>query len=289
MAKKSKHDLGIMRRFVRDAVVDRIATSKRQRRMKKRRNKIDDRPLAALLFGVGAEPGIGAAIAQRAASGGLKVYICGRSQDKLAATAESIRRSGGEVEVLICDVSQPDAIQAAFQRVAQDACRLDLVVHNVGTNRPKAFLDITPESMQKAWENDCRSGFLIGQQAVETMLEQTGTERGLGTVIFTGASASLRGKEGFATFAQAKAGLRMLAQAMAREYGPQGIHVVHTIIDGMVDGARLREHMPEMLNGRGEVGALNPQAIAETYWALHQQHRSVWTHEVDLRPHKEAW
>lgn len=289
MTVKSQHDLGIMRQFIGNTIRDRIDTAKRTRRLKKLQNQPDDRPRAAVVFGAGALPGIGAAVALRAAKGGLKVYVTGRTQEKLDATVAEIRDAGGDAESLLVDVAEPEQIAAAFKRLVADGCRLDLIVDNVGTNRPKPFLDITPELMEKCWVNDCRSGFLIGQQAVEIMLEQADAGHGRGTVLFTGASASLRGKANFAAFAQAKAGLRMLAQSMAREYGPQGIHIAHVIIDGIVDGARLRGFAPQFVDAQGEDGALDPAAIAEAYWHVHQQHRSAWTHELDLRPYKETW
>ncbi|MGB0955807.1 MAG: SDR family NAD(P)-dependent oxidoreductase [Panacagrimonas sp.] len=286
---KSAHDQGILKQFLGDVLRDRLASARRKKRLRKIDAMPDERQAAALIFGAGAMPGIGAAVAQRAAQGGYKVYLSGRNAEKLEATASSIRAAGGLAAALTVDVADPEQISAAFARVKADDCRLQLVVDNVGTNRPKPFLEITPELLEKCWVNDCRSGFLIGQHCVEFMLEQADNGNGRGTVLFTGASASLRGKAQFAAFAQAKAGLRMLAQAMAREYGPQGLHVAHIIIDGMVDGDRLRTIAPQYIQAQGEGGTLHPEAIAQAYWDIHQQHRSAWTHEVDLRPFKENW
>lgn len=289
MTIESKHDRGVMRQFISNAVRDRIDASKRSRRLKKTQSQPDTRRGAALIFGAGTLPGIGAAVALRIAEGGLTAYVTGRSEDKINATVKAIRAAGGEAQAIVVDVAVPAQITAAFDRVKADGYRLQLVVDNVGTNGLHSFLDLTAEMMEESWVNDCRSGFLIGQQAVKIMLEQSGEGNGRGTVLFTGASASLRGKAGFAAFAQAKAGLRMLAQSMAREYGPQGIHVAHVIIDGLVDGARLRGIWPELVEGQGEDGALNPEAIADAYWHVHSQHRSAWTHELDLRPFRENW
>ena len=182
------------------------------------------------------------------------------------------------------DARDANAIEAAFKRVDSDGYAADLVVHNVGTNRPRKFLDLTPEHLERSWEADCLSGFLVAQGALARMLP-----RGRGTLLFTGASASLRGKAGFGGFAATKAGLRMLAQSLAREFGPQGVHVAHIVVDGMVDGQRLRDALPGLLEHAGDDAALDPAAIADTYWQLYQQPRSTWTHELDLRPAQEAW
>lgn len=244
----------------------------------------DLRPKAALVFGAGALPGIGAAVAQRAAEGGLMAYVAGRNQEKLEATVAAIEAAGGKAKALRVDATSREQVDAAFAQVDKDGFCVDLVVHNVGTNRPGGFLDIKPEHLEKSWRADCLSGFYIGQAAVKVF-----QPRGEGTLIFTGASASLRGRAMFAQFAAAKAGLRSLAQAMAREFGPKGIHVAHIVIDGVVDGDRLRNIAPAWIDKQGEQGALDPAAIAESYWQVYKQHRTAWTHELDLRPFKENW
>ena len=244
----------------------------------------DDRPKAALIFGVGAPAGIGAAVARRASEGGLAVFVCGRSADKLERTATAIRESGGQATAVVADASDAEQIAAAFRQVDQAGFALELVVHNVGSNRPAPFLQIKAEQLERSWRADCLSGFFVGQQAIKAM-----QPNGRGSVIFTGASASLRGKAGFAEFAMSKAGLRSLAQSMARDFGPKGIHVAHVVIDGMVNGDRLRRLAPDLLDRQGLDGALSPDAIATCYWRLHQQHRSAWTHELDLRPFAENW
>lgn len=289
MGTKSEHDQGILRHFLRGAVRDQVEKTRRKLHRAQWEKRGDKRPHAALIFGVGAQPGIGAAVAARCAAGGMTAYLAGRNAEKVDATVSAIRQAGYRAEGFTVDASAPEDIQAAFSAVAADGCRLELVVHNVGTNRPTPFLDITPEGLEKRWAADCRSGFLIGQQAIKTMLEQGDSGRGRGTLLFTGASASLRGKANFALFAQAKAGLRMLGQALAREFGPEGIHVAHIIIDGVVDGSRLQEMFPDTREALGEEGTLDPDDIAEAYWNLYQQHRSAWTQEIDLRPFKENW
>ena len=244
----------------------------------------DERPKAALIFGAGALPGIGASVAQRAAAGGLMVYVTGRNQEKLNASVAEIEAAGGKAKALLVEATSREQVDAAFAQVDADGFCLDWVMHNVGTNRPGGFLDIKPEHLEKSWRADCLSGFYVGQAAVRVF-----QPRGEGTLIFTGASASLRGKAMFAQFASAKAGLRSLAQAMAREFGPKGIHVAHIVIDGIVDGDRLRNIAPAFIEKQGEQGALDPAAIAESYWQVYKQHKTAWTHELDLRPYKEIW
>lgn len=244
----------------------------------------DDKPRAAIIFGAGATPGIGAAIAQRVALGGLHVFVTGRNLEKVQSTADAINRNGGHATAIQVDATDADQIAAAFKQLDDAGFVVDLVIHNVGTNRHAKFLDITADKLERSWRADCLSGFLIGQQAIERM-----QPNGRGTLLFTGASASLRGKAGFALFATAKAGLRSLAQSMAREYGPKGIHVAHIIVDGMVDGDRLQNFIPQVLDKLGKDGSLNPEAIAETYWHVYQQHRTTWTHELEVRPFKENW
>ncbi len=259
-------------------------------KQKLRTQKSDDRPYAALIFGAGALPGIGAAVGQRVASEGMPVYLCGRNTSKLEASAESIRSAGGSVSVAVVDASRSDQVLAAFKQLDQDGYTPGLVVHNVGTLSPGNFLLIDPAKFEQSWRADCLSGFFIGQEAARRMQDNAINESGgRGTIIFTGASASLRGNAGFASFAANKAGLRSIAQAMAREFGPKRIHVVHAVVDGMVDGERMQTAMPQLLASKGEHGGLNPLNIGEAYWMVHRQHASAWTHELDLRPHAEAF
>jgi NAD(P)-dependent dehydrogenase (short-subunit alcohol dehydrogenase family) len=160
----------------------------------------------------------------------------------------------------------------------------ELIVYNAGGNQKVDFRELSAELFERFWRVGCFGGFLVGREAARRLVPL-----GRGTMIFTGASASLRGKPGYAQFAAAKAGLRMIAQSMAREYGPSGIHVAHVVIDGGIDGERLRGRRPEAVRERGEDGLLNIEAIAEAYWQIHRQARSAWTHEIDLRPFKEPF
>ncbi|MGB1580432.1 MAG: SDR family NAD(P)-dependent oxidoreductase [Nevskiales bacterium] len=252
--------------------------------------QLDKRQRAAIVFGAGALPGIGAAVAQRAAQAGMPVYVAGRNAEKIEATAQAIRDAGGQATAITVNAGQQDQVLAAFEHMDRDGFTPGLVVHNVGTNRPAKLLDIDPEKFEKSWRADCLSGFFIGQEAARRMQDNAENAQGaLGTIIFTGASASLRGNAGFANFACNKAGLRSIAQAMAREFGPKSIHVAHVVVDGVVDGERMRSAMPQWLEAKGKNGGLNPADVAETYWHIHQQHRTAWTHEIDVRPFKEAW
>ncbi len=266
--------------FIRQTLQDRRERARRQKRASGARTL----PRAAIVFGAGARPGLGTAIAERAARGGLRVYLTGRNRDKLEQSVEAIRSAGQEAEAVVVDVTDETQIGAIFDRASSAGYAVDLVIFNVGTNRPGGFLDIDPGKLEKSWRSDCLAGFQVGQHAVRHMLEN-----GRGTILFTGASASLRGKAGFGQFAANKAGLRSLSQSMAREFGPQNIHVAHVIIDGIVDGARLRSSAPGLVEGRGEAGALQPDAVAEAYWMLYRQHRSSWSQEIDLRPSHEHW
>ena len=160
----------------------------------------------------------------------------------------------------------------------------DLVVFNAGNNRRVDFKDLSAELFEDFWRVGCFAGFLVGREAARRLVPL-----GRGTMIFTGASASLRGKPGYAQFAAAKAGLRMISQSMAREYGPLGIHVAHVVIDGGIDGERLRKARPQAIAERGADGLLGIEAIAETYWHIHRQHPSAWAQEIDLRPFKESF
>lgn len=237
----------------------------------------------AIVFGVGPLSGIGGAVALRAARGGLTVHLAGRRPDKMAEVLGAIAAAGASAHAHECDATDPAQVAAVFAAVAAAGQVPELVVFNVGGNWPMAFLDITPDFLETMWRQGPLAGLLVGQEAVKAMQGQGGT------IIFTGASASLRGKPMFAAFASAKAGLRAIAQSMAREFGPAGIHVAHVVIDGVVDGDRVRGFLPGYIEGKGADAALDPAAIAETYWQIHGQPRNAWTHELELRPFAETW
>jgi NAD(P)-dependent dehydrogenase (short-subunit alcohol dehydrogenase family) len=241
----------------------------------------------AVVIGVGAEIGLGAALCRRFASEGLHVLIAGRTPSKLAQVVRSISAAGGSAEAVPMDAtSETDVVKLFDRAMAPGNGReaAELIVYNAAGNQKVDFRELSAELFERFWRVGCFGGFLVGREAARRLVPL-----GRGTVIFTGASASLRGKPGYAQFAAAKAGLRMIAQSMAREYGPSGIHVAHVVIDGGIDGERLRSRRPETVRDRGEDGLLNIEAIAEAYWQIHRQARSAWTHEIDLRPFKEPF
>jgi NAD(P)-dependent dehydrogenase (short-subunit alcohol dehydrogenase family) len=241
----------------------------------------------AIVVGVGAEQGLGAALCRRFAAGGHHVLVAGRTADKLAQVVRTIAAAGGSAEPVTVDTTREADIVGLFERAMTPSAGrapADLVAYNAGNNRRIDFRETSAETFEEFWRVGCLGGFLVGREAARRLLPL-----GRGTMLFTGASGSLRGKPGFAHFAAAKAGLRMIAQSMAREYGPQGIHVAHVVIDGGIAGDRLLSRAPQLADERGPDGLLGIDAIAETYWQIHLQHRSAWAHEVDLRPYKESF
>ncbi|WP_421989084.1 SDR family NAD(P)-dependent oxidoreductase [Roseococcus sp.] len=234
----------------------------------------------AIIIGVGAEQGLGAAIARRFAREGHRVIVAGRTMAKLATVVEGIEAAGGAAEAIVADATDSMQIGKLFDR-ARDP---EIAVFNAGVNIRTPFRDISVETFEEAWRTNTLGGFVVGREAARRMVPL-----GRGTLIFTGASASLRGAANFAAFASAKAGLRAIAQSAARELGPLGLHVAHAVIDGGIDGERLRARRPERVAAAGEDGLLSIEAIAEAYWQIHRQHRSAWTLELDLRPYKEPF
>jgi NAD(P)-dependent dehydrogenase (short-subunit alcohol dehydrogenase family) len=249
--------------------------------------QLADRKPSAIVVGVGAERGLGAALCRCFAAQGHHVFVAGRTSGKIDKVAQTIAGAGGSAEAIVTDTTSEDDVARLFDRAMAPRDGLnpvDLVAYNAGNNRRIDFRELIAQQFEDFWRIGCFGGFLVGREAARRLLPL-----GRGTVLFTGASASLRGKPGYAQFAAAKAGLRMIAQSMAREYGPQGVHVAHVIIDGGIDGERLRAFRPQIIEERGEDGMLNIDAIAEIYWQIHRQPRSAWTQEVDLRPFKEPF
>ena len=238
-------------------------------------------PGSVLVVGVGASRGVGGAVARRFAREGHPVVVAGRNAEKLTATAKALEASGARVAMVVGDGSLAEDAQR-FVAAAQGLGPLEVVVQNAGSNNPAPFLKVTEERFEGHWREPTLGGFQTAQAAIPVFLEQGG-----GTLIFTGASGSLRGKANFAPFAAAKAGLRALAQSLAREFGPQNIHIAHVVIDGGIMGERLMMFAPQWVERSGPDGMLDIDAIAEAYWMLHKQHRSAWTQELDLRPWAE--
>jgi NAD(P)-dependent dehydrogenase (short-subunit alcohol dehydrogenase family) len=237
----------------------------------------------AWIAGVGASAGLGAALGRRFAQAGLLTVLTGRNAQRVSAVAAEITSAGGRATVLAGDVSSATDIERMAAEVAALGS-LRAAIFNAGNAVRGTPLELTPQQFESTWRGSAYAGFLFARAALPALLAGRG-----GSLLFTGATASLRGRGPFVAFASAKAALRSIAQSLAREYGPQGVHVAHIVIDGGIDGERLRSGAPERVAQAGNDGLLDPDAIAETYWQLHQQHRSAWTHELDLRPFKEAF
>jgi len=233
---------------------------------------------------VGAGDALGGAIARRFAREGFEAVILRRNADQLQPLAEAIRAEGGIAHPFGVDARQEDQVVALFDKVEAEIAPVEAVVFNIGANVNFPIADTTSRVFMKVWEMACFAGFLAGREAARRM-----APRGRGTIIFTGATASVRGREGFAAFASAKHGLRALAQSMARELGPKGVHVAHTIIDGAIDTAWIAENFPQRYALKDRDGILDPDHIADAYWMLHAQPRDAWTHELDLRPWMESF
>jgi len=239
---------------------------------------------ACLIVGVG--DGLGSALARAFAAEGHVVCMTRRARnlEALQALAGSIAADGGAAHAFGVDARSEDEMTALFATIERDIGPLEVVVFNVGANVRFGIRETTTRVFTKVWEMACFSGFLAGREAARVM-----APRGRGSILFTGATASVRGRDGFAAFAAAKHGLRAVAQSMARELGPQGIHVAHVVIDGAIDGTFTRENRTDVegLLARDEI--LKPDDIAAAYVNLHKQPRSAWTHELDLRPWRETW
>ncbi|MDP1626089.1 SDR family oxidoreductase [Parvibaculum sp.] len=237
---------------------------------------------AAIVIGAG--DATGGAIARRFAKGGYVACVTRRSEEKLIPLLDQIRSDGGEARGFGSDARKEEEVVELFATVEREVGPVELMVFNIGANVNFPILEMTERVYRKVWEMGAYSGFLTGREAARVMVP-----RGKGTIIFTGATASLRGGAGFSAFAGAKFALRALAQSMARELGPKGIHVAHPIIDGAIDTAFIRDNFPARYTLKDEDGILNPDHIAEMYWQLHMQPRDAWTHELDLRPWMETF
>ncbi len=237
---------------------------------------------------IGAGDYIGSAIAERFATGGYTVFAGRRNGDQLATLKAKIEAAGGSCVARGLDARKEDDI-TAFLAEADAHAPLEVCIFNVGANVNFPITETTERVFRKVWEMACCGGFLTGREAAKLMLP-----RGRGSIFFTGATASLRGGKGYAAFASAKFGLRAVAQSMARELGPENIHVAHLIIDSGVDTDFVRGRIaaargPEALEQLEPDQLMHPSSIADTYWALHNQPRDAWTHELDIRPYREAW
>ena len=233
---------------------------------------------------IGAGDATGGAIARRFAREGYAAVIVRRDAENLKELTDQIVAEGGEAHPFGVDARKEDQVVDLFARIEAEIAPLEAVVFNIGANVNFGIVETTARVYTKVWEMAAFAGFLTGREAAKHMLP-----RGRGTILFTGATASLRGGKGFSAFAGAKFALRALAQSMARELGPQGIHVAHSIIDGAIDTAWIAENFPQRHALKDQDGILNPDHIADAYWMLHSQPRDAWTHELDLRPWMEAF
>lgn len=237
-----------------------------------------------LVIGVG--DGVGAAIAKAFALDNFETVITRRARHlaELETIAQGIRDQGGVVHARGVDARSEEETEALFREIERDIGPIEVVVFNIGANVRFTIEETTSRVFTKVWEMACFAGFLAGREAAKVM-----GPRGRGTIIFTGATASLRGKENFAAFAAAKSGLRSVAQTMARELGKKNIHVAHVVCDGSIEGVFARDNIPDLEKRLAEDRILKPDDIALNYVHLHHQKRSAWTHELDLRPWSENW
>ena len=233
---------------------------------------------------IGAGDATGGAIARRFAREGYIACVTRRSADKLVPLVDAIKAAGGEAHGFGSDARKEDEMIALVTQIERDIAPIEVAVFNIGANVRFGITETTARVYHKVWEMACFGGFLMGREAARVMLP-----RQRGTIIFTGATASLRGREGYAAFAGAKHALRALAQSMARELWPKGIHVAHPVIDGAIDTEFIRSNFPERYAIKDQGGIVDPDSIAEAYWQIHRQPRDAWTHEMELRPWMETF
>ena len=237
---------------------------------------------------IGAGDATGGAIARRFAREGYTACVTRRSLDKLQPLLDQIQSEGGTAHGFASDARKEEEVIALVEQIENTLGPIEVLVFNIGANAPSSILDETARKYFKIWEMACFGGFLNAREVAKRMVQRAGDGH-KGTIIFTGATASLRGGANFAAFSGAKMALRALAQSMARELGPRGIHVAHVVVDGAIDTAFIRDNFPERYALKAEDGILNPDHIADAYWMLHRQPRDAWTHEIDLRPYLEKF
>lgn len=241
------------------------------------------RPVALV---VGAGDATGGAVARRFAREGYTVCVTRRNLDKLQPLLDQLQAMGAQAHGFASDARQEEAVVALVGQIEAEIGPIEVLVFNIGANAPSSILEETARKYFKIWEMACFAGFLNAREVARRMVTRSGRSQ---TILFTGATASLRGSANFAAFAGAKHALRALAQSMARELGPRGIHVAHVVVDGAIDTAFIRDNFPERYALKAQDGLLNPDHIADQYWMLHTQPRDAWTHELDLRPYLEKF
>ena len=233
---------------------------------------------------IGAGDATGGAIARRFAREGYVACVTRRHADKLQPLVAAIEADGGKARAFGSDARKEEEMIALIDTIEREVGPIEVAVYNIGANVNFPIRETTARVFFKVWEMACFGGFLMGREVAKRMVP-----RGRGTILFTGASASIRGRSGYAAFSSGKHALRAVAQSMARELGPEGVHVAHIVIDGAIDTAWIRENFPDRAALKSQDGILDPEAIAENYWLIHRQPRSAWTHELDLRPWIESW
>jgi NAD(P)-dependent dehydrogenase (short-subunit alcohol dehydrogenase family) len=238
----------------------------------------------AVVVGVGPVEGLGAQLCLRFAREGLHVFAAGRTQGALEDVARAVRGAGGNATPVVCDATDPEQIAALFEKADAAGGALALVVYNAGNAAFGDLLQMDPEYFEAVWRIGCFGGFLTGREAGRRMVE-----KGRGTILFTGASASVRGRPPFGAFASSKAALRSLAQTFARDLGPRGVHVGHVIIDGAIGGEKIKSNLPQVAEALGDDGMVGLEGLAHAYWSMHVQPKNAWTFELDVRPYKEKW
>jgi NAD(P)-dependent dehydrogenase (short-subunit alcohol dehydrogenase family) len=241
-------------------------------------------PTAKVALVIGAGDSTGGAIARRFASEGFVTCVTRRSADKLQPLVDSIRENGGIAHGFASDARKEEDVIALIEQIESELGPIEVLVFNIGANVPCSLIEETSRKYFKIWEMACLSAFLNAREVAKRMVV-----RQRGTILFTGATASLRGSANFGAFAGAKHALRALAQSAARELGPKNVHVAHVIVDGAIDTEFIRTSFPDRYALKDQDGILNPEHIADAYWYLHTQPRDAWTFELDLRPWIEKW
>ena len=238
---------------------------------------------SVLVLGVGPEEGLGVALCKAFAAEGYSVFGCGRSEENMDAL-NKIKTDKGKITGLVGDVTKEEDVEKIFNAVDKNSKTLSSVIYNAGNNNAKPFLEMDLPFFQDLWEVCAKGAFLVAQQAIPRLVKNNG-----GSLIFTGATASLRSRPPFTAFASAKSAERSLAQGLAKEFGSKGVHVANVIIDGIIDGDKVNLRFPEFAASKGEDGKLNIAHIADNFLMLHNQKRSTWSFELDLRPWSESW
>jgi len=238
---------------------------------------------SVLILGVGPEEGLGVALCKAFAADGYSVFGCGRSEKNMNAL-NKIKTDEGKITGLVGDVTKEEDVLKIFDTIDKSSKALNSVIYNAGNNNAKPFLEMDLPFFQDLWEVCAKGAFLVAQQAIPRLVENNG-----GSLIFTGATASLRSRPPFTAFASAKSAERSLAQGLAKEFGNKGVHVANVIIDGIIDGDKVNLRFPEFAASKGEDGKLNIADIADNFLMLHNQKRSTWSFELDLRPWSESW